>query len=113
MIALLALTLLLVQQAPTQTTPKPVMTAPKVKFAPEPEVSKSSLRQNYQINVLVALTIDVNGKPQGTHILRPSGDACVDQIALAATTQYRFTPARADGVVTPVEMHVQVNVRKF
>jgi TonB family protein len=113
MIALLVLALSLVQDAPTPASHTPVTIGPKIKFAAPPDISRCNLPSSYQKNVLVGLTIDVNGKPQGAHILRSSGNDCADKSALDAVNQYKFLPARKDGVAVAVEMHVEVLATQF
>lgn len=57
--------------------------------------------------VILEAVIDVNGNVQSAQVLRSI--PLLDQAALDAVRQWRFTPARLNGAVIPVVMTVTVN----
>jgi TonB family protein len=113
MLALLVLAVSLIQDAPAPTPHKTVTIPPKTKFATEPNISRCNLPSDYSRLVVVGLTVDINGKPQGLQVLQPSGNDCADKSALFAVSQYRFIPASRDGVAVAVQLRVQVPVRGY
>ena len=74
-----------------------------------PKYPASALRSGQTGTVLVAATIDANGKPVEVRVDDRSGNRAFDRAALAAVKQWRFEPATRNG--KPVEGMVRVPVQ--
>jgi len=59
-------------------------------------------------SVLLALVVDIQGKPQDLKVSR-SGGKGFDEAALAAVQKWRFKPATCDGEPMPIEIRVEAN----
>jgi protein TonB len=77
---------------------------------------------------LVSLIVDPNGNPRDVHIARSVADSLdkkhrdqkylaaaemLDQKAVDAVKQYKFTPAMRDGKPVAVVMNVEVNFQTY
>lgn len=69
-----------------------------------PEMARIVRKQGY---VILEAVIDQSGLVASARVLR--GDPLLDQAALDAVRQWRFTPARLNGEAIPVVMTVTVN----
>ncbi len=90
------------------------VTAPKLRFAPEPEFPKYDRKKGDTFNgtCVVALTVDSEGMPHQVHVarsLRPD----FDREAVKAVSAYRFSPAMRRGKPVAVAMNVEVNFQLF
>ena len=83
------------------------VSAPVVLYAPEPEFSEEARKSKVSGNVLVYLQVDEQGRPAHVRVLRGIGLG-LDEKAVEAVRQYRFKPARENGVPVRVEMDVEV-----
>ena len=83
------------------------VTAPEVLFAPAPEFSEEARRAKVSGNVLVYLQVDEQGCPTHIRVLQGIGMG-LDEKAIEAVRQYRFTPAKENGRPVAVEMNVEV-----
>jgi periplasmic protein TonB len=88
------------------------VSAPILKFSPEPEFSEEARRAKTAGNVLVNLIVDINGRPQNVHVLHGVGMG-LDEKAVQAVKQYRFLPAMENGKPVPVALNVEVNFQIF
>ena len=88
------------------------MAAPKLLFAPDPEFSAEALRTHYQGVCVVSLIIDTQGKPQRVQVVRRLGKG-LDQKAVEAVRQYKFTSAMLHSKPVAVEVNVEVNFRRY
>ena len=88
------------------------VSAPVPIFTPEPEFSEEARKAKVSGNVLVYLQVDTLGRPMHVRVLNGIGMG-LDERAVAAVRQYRFKPARENGVAVPVEMQVEVNFQIF
>ncbi len=86
--------------------------APKLLFAPDPEFSAEALRTHYQGVCVVSLIIDTQGKPQRVQVVRRLGKG-LDQKAVEAVRQYKFTSAMLHSKPVAVEVNVEVNFRRY
>ena len=59
-------------------------------------------------SVLLALVVDIQGKPQDLRVSR-SGGKEFDEAALAAVQKWRFESATCDGEPMPIEIRVEAN----
>ena len=66
---------------------------PQRLYAPEPIYPESLRQKNVSGNVRVQITVDTSGSVSGVSILDSSGYDAMDQAAVAAAWQYRYSPA--------------------
>ena len=107
------------------------VSAPIVTYQVEPEMSEQARIAKVGGKVLVNLDVDANGNPANVHaerviLINPNGNASsgplnggsadnlgLDEKAVEAVRQYRFTPAKLNGVGVPVELNVEVTFQIF
>jgi len=58
--------------------------------------------------VILAMVVGVEGNVRDVHVVR-SLDAVLDQRAIEAVRQWKFSPARMNGLPVPVQTNVEVN----
>lgn len=86
---------------------------PKMQTVSDPiDLGTVQGKPKYQGVVLVGLVVDESGNPRDIHIVRPLGMG-LDQKAIDAVKQYRFTPAIYKGNPVPVEINVEVRFRLY
>ena len=83
-----------------------VITASTPDYTPEARAAKFSGK------CVVALTIDTQGNPINVHIEKPIGMG-LDENAINAVKQYRFTPAMQDGVPIAKRVHIEVDFQYY
>jgi protein TonB len=88
------------------------VSAPVPISMPDPEFSEEARKAKMSGNVLVYLWVDPTGKPSHVRVIRGIGMG-LDEKALEAVKQYRFKPAKKDGVPVAVEMNVEVGFQIF
>ncbi len=99
------------------------VTSPRAIHFVDPEFSELARKKKLGGEVIVALTVDVDGMPQHVRVDQSLADKVkpkdrkaalsLDAKAVEAVQQYRFTPATRDGKPVPVEIHVGVNFQIF
>ncbi len=82
---------------------------PAVVSAVAPTYPRSRF-SNPSRTVLVGLTVNTDGVPEKVHVVRSGGER-FDRNAVATVAQYRFTPARKDGVAVAREIQVEVSYK--
>jgi periplasmic protein TonB len=88
------------------------VSTPVVIYSVEPEFSEEARKAKFMGVVLVNLIVDTHGLPQNVHTLRGVGMG-LDEKAVEAVKQYRFTPAKEGGKPVAVELNVEVNFQIF
>lgn len=83
------------------------VSAPVVIKQVEPQFSEESRQKKMGGTVTVSIIVDATGKPQNVHVTRGVGMG-LDEKAVEAVRQYRFTPAMVNG--KPVAVYLNVNV---
>ncbi len=63
--------------------------------------------------VIVLLKVKEDGTSDLVGIADTSGNACVDEAAIAAVKQYRFRPAMRDGQPVAVNLKIEVRVERL
>jgi TonB family protein len=81
--------------------------APRPTYMPDPEYSEPARKVGYEGTCILELVVDAEGMPKNIKVTRPIGFG-LDDKALAAVRQWRFSPATKDG--TPVAVHINVEV---
>jgi len=91
----------------------PGMTPPRLLFQAPAKYTDEARSARFEGICVVQLIVDANGKPQNIKIVRSVGMG-LDENAVEAVRQYRFTPAmKADGTPVPVLIHVEVNFKLY
>jgi TonB family protein len=88
------------------------VTAPRVLTQREPEFDPAARALKYSGVVLVSLIVGNDGIATHVQVLHPVGLG-LDERAVAAVSQYTFTPAMQGGNPVPVMLNVEVNFQIF
>jgi len=83
------------------------VTAPRLIHSVIPELSNAARDSRYQGTVSIQLIVDARGNPEDIHVVRRVGMG-LDQKAVAAVRQYKFSPAMYQGHPVPVQIIVDV-----
>jgi TonB family protein len=86
------------------------VSAPILRYAPNPQFTDAARAARFQGIAIVGLVVDENGSPRDVHIVRSVGMG-LDENAIEAVRQYRFTPAMYKGKPVAVEINIEVNFR--
>ncbi len=84
------------------------VTMPHILSRAEPQYSEEARKAKLQGSVFVSLVIDASGTPTQIAILRPLGMG-LDEAAIAAVSQWKFSPATRNGTPVPVFTHIEMN----
>jgi protein TonB len=103
-VALSAVLSLTAQDANPKTTP------PKVLYKVEPQYTEAAKTAKVSGSVLLSVVVDENGDAQDIQVAR-SLDEGLDQSAIDAVRQWRFSPATEDGKPVSVAAKIEVNFR--
>ncbi len=90
--------------------PCPGLKPPELSHAPDPGFSLMARRRKYSGICVLGMIVDRNGVPQEVHIVRALGMG-LDEQAVAAVEQYRFSPAMYQGRPVPISINIEVNFR--
>ncbi|MGA2370151.1 MAG: energy transducer TonB [Candidatus Korobacteraceae bacterium] len=88
------------------------LSAPKVTQSPEPEYPEEARRAGYQGTVTLRLIVDAQGKPQKIKVQRSLGMG-LDEQAVEAVKQWRFEPAKKDGVAVALKITMEINFHLY
>jgi protein TonB len=88
------------------------VSAPRLIYQVDAEFSEEARKAKFQGEVVVALVVDASGRPTQVHVIRQVGMG-LDEKAVEAVKQYKFTPAKKGGQAVPVMMNVAVNFNIF
>lgn len=88
------------------------MSAPKLIYFPKPAYTEKGRRAKYQGVCVIATIVDTKGRPQRVHVVRHLGMG-LDEKAIEAVRQYKFTPAMKGGKPVDVEVRIEVNFRIY
>jgi protein TonB len=105
--AILALSAVL-PLAAQDATPK--TTTPKILYKVEPQYTEEAKTAKVSGSVLLSLVVDENGDAQEIQVAR-SLDQGLDQKAVDAVRQWRFSPATENGKPVAVAVKIEVNFR--
>jgi TonB family protein len=86
--------------------------APKLIHNVEPEFNEYARRLKYSGNVQIYLWVDEDGSTSHVSVVRPAGMG-LDEKAVEAVKQYRFSPATRDGKPIKVDLYIDVNFQIF
>jgi TonB family protein len=88
------------------------VSAPRALETPDPEYSEEARKAKYQGTCVLWLVVDPDGKPRDIKVARALGMG-LDQKAIEAVRNWRFSPAMKDGHPVPVQINVEVNFRLY
>jgi TonB family protein len=88
------------------------VSAPRAIFSPDPEYSPEARQAKFQGTVLLWAVIGPDGRPRDVKISRSLGMG-LDQKAIEAVRNWRFAPARKDGVPVAVQINIEVNFHLY
>lgn len=83
------------------------VSAPVVLHSVEPDFTEQARAANLQGTVELRIIVDANGNPQNIRVVRSIGLG-LDEKAMEAVRQYKFTPAMYQGHPVAVQMNVNV-----
>jgi TonB family protein len=82
--------------------------APRIQSKVEPQYSEDARKHKLQGSILLSLVIDATGTPTQIAVLRPLGMG-LDEKAIEAISQWKFTPGQKNGAPVPVFSQVEMN----
>ncbi|MCS6922280.1 MAG: energy transducer TonB [Elioraea sp.] len=77
----------------------------------DPTYPWEARRNRWQGTVLLAVTVSPEGRPVAIDIVRSSGYGVLDEAAVEAVRQWRFVPARRNGVAVEDRVAVPITFR--
>lgn len=80
---------------------------PRIRSKVEPEYSEEARKGKLQGSLQLTLVVDATGAPTQIAVLRPLGMG-LDEKAIEAVSQWRFTPAQKSGTAVPVITQVEM-----
>lgn len=96
---------------------------PEVVYKVEPEFSNEARKKKIAGTTTIGLTVDVNGRPKDIHVVHSAAEEMnkklqkaglsLDQKAMEAVAQYKFTPATYKGQPVPIDVNVEINFQIF
>ena len=86
------------------------VSAPTVLYKVEPEYSEEARKAKFQGTVVIFIVVDERGSPRDLKVIRPLGLG-LDQKALEAVQQWKFSPGKKDGRPVAVQATIEVNFR--
>jgi len=88
------------------------VTAPTLIYKTEPEYSEEARKAKYQGTVVLACIVGADGRPRSLRVERSLGMG-LDEKALEAVKEWKFSPAEKDGKPVAVAVNVEVQFRLF
>lgn len=88
------------------------VSAPRLIYKTEPEYSEEARKAKYQGTVELACIVGADGKPRGLRVAHSLGMG-LDEKALEAVRDWKFSPAEKDGKPVAVAINVLVEFRLF
>jgi protein TonB len=84
---------------------------PKPIYSPTPKYPDLARRAGIQGQAVVKALVDIDGSIMDAQILKSSGNQMLDEAALAAARQWKFTPAKQRDKFVRVYVSIPVNFR--
>jgi len=88
------------------------VSAPRAIYAPDPEFSDEARKAKYQGTVVLRVVVGVDGRAHDIVLQRSLGMG-LDERAMDAIRQWRFDPARRDGIPVAVLVNIEVTFRLY
>jgi len=84
------------------------VSAPTVIYKVEPQYSEEARKARYQGTVVLEAIVQKDGTVQIVRVVRSLGFG-LDEKAIEALRQWKFNPAKQNGVAVPVALNIEVN----
>jgi len=88
------------------------VSAPRAIYAPDPEFSDEARKAKYQGTVVLTVVVGADGRAHNIVLQRSLGMG-LDERAMDAIRQWRFDPARRDGIPVAVLVNIEVTFRLY
>jgi len=88
------------------------VSAPRAIYTPDPEYSERARKVGYRGTCVLWLVVDAKGLPRDIRVAHALGLG-LDEKAIEAVRQWRFSPAMKDGVPVAVQLNVEVSFRLY
>jgi TonB family protein len=88
------------------------ITAPRAIYDPEPEYSEEARKIKQQGVVILSMVVDQQGRPRDMHVVRSLGMG-LDEKAMDAVKQWKFSPGLKDGIPVAVRVNIEVSFRLY
>ena len=88
------------------------VSAPRALDTPDPEYSEEARKAKYQGTCILWLIVGPDGKPRDIKVARALGMG-LDEKAIEAVRNWKFSPAMKDGKPVAVQINVEVNFRLY
>ncbi len=88
------------------------ISAPRPVFTPDPEYSEPARRAKHQGIVVLWMVVGADGRPREVRVSRSLGMG-LDEKAIEAVRQWKFEPARRNGVAVAVRINVEVDFKLY
>ncbi len=88
------------------------VSAPRAIYSPEPEFSEEARKAKYQGVTVLWVVVGPDGRTRDIQIQRSLGMG-LDEKAIAAVREWKFEPARKDGIPVAVKVSIEVSFRLY
>lgn len=88
------------------------VSAPRVVYDPQPDYSDEARKAKFQGVVVLWCVVGADGRVRDVRVQRSLGMG-LDQKAIEAVRNWKFEPARKDGVAVPVQVAVEINFHLY
>jgi protein TonB len=76
---------------------------------PRPEYPSTARNMSWEGKVILKVHVIANGSVGGVSVAHSSGHEILDEAAMKAVRQWKFVPAKRDGVAVESHVHVPIN----
>jgi protein TonB len=97
--------------------------APEVIYKVEPDFTEEARKKKVTATCTIGLTVDIDGRPTNIHIVHSAVEELnkkmqkaglgLDQKAMEAVAQYKFTPATFKGQPVPLDINVEISFQIY
>jgi len=88
------------------------VSAPRAIYTPDPAYTLEARREKYQGTCVLGVVVGVDGRSHEIRVLRPLGKG-LDEQAIEAVKQWKFSPGKKDGQPVAVMIRVEVQFRLY
>jgi TonB family protein len=85
---------------------------PRMLLDPDPEYTEEAKKAKYEGTVVVAGTVDTDGRMKDIQLIRPLGLG-LDEKAVAAAQSWKFDPSTHKGKPVPVRIAIEINFHLY
>lgn len=88
------------------------VSAPRAIYSPDPEYSERARKAGYRGTCVLWLVVDAKGQPRDIKVAHALGMG-LDEKAIEAVRQWRFSPAMKNGAPVAVQINVEISFRLY